>query len=43
MHSPQTCAPLGRTVSETKVSGGHCEQFEQKCQISLELFFLYSE
>jgi hypothetical protein len=42
MHSPQTCAPSGRTVSKTKVIGGHCEQFDQKCQISLELIFRYS-
>ena len=25
------------------VRAGHCEQFEQKCQISLELVFRYSE
>ena len=43
IHSVQTCAPSGRTVSETKVSGGHCEQFEQKCQVSLQLAFRYSE
>ena len=43
MHSSQSWAPSGRTASDTKVSGGHCEQFEQKCQISLELVFRYSE
>jgi len=29
-------------VIKTKVSVGHCEQFEQKCQVSLELVFRYS-
>src|SRR6266576_96777 len=43
IHSLQTGAPSGSVVTKIKVPDGHCEQFEQKCQVSPKFVFLYSE